>query len=69
VWAISNSTSGATASQIESLLEIGTIEALASLLVIPDPRTLAITLEGLENLLKKANDFYKGVFFIHIFIL
>jgi hypothetical protein len=46
------------------MVENGAIHSLCNLLVLPDPRTLAITLEGLENLLKKGRDFFSQVIYI-----
>ena len=57
VWAISNATSGASEEQLEILINLQAVEALCSILNTNEPRTLAIALEGIENLLKKAKDF------------
>lgn len=54
VWAISNSTTGATLDQIKILIQLNATEALCSMLAMQDARTLAIALEGLENMLKKS---------------
>ncbi|KAL3505666.1 hypothetical protein ACH5RR_031048 [Cinchona calisaya] len=51
-WAISNATSGGTHEQIKYLVSHGCIKPLCDLLVCPDPRIVAVCLEGLENILK-----------------
>ncbi len=61
IWAISNATSGASPEQIRSLVELGSAEALCSILVTNDARTLAIALEGIENLLRKSKNYFGDV--------
>ncbi|GAB2281734.1 hypothetical protein Dimus_016303 [Dionaea muscipula] len=51
-WAISNATSGGSNEQIKFLVQEGCIKPLCDLLACPDPRTLTVCLEGLENILK-----------------
>ncbi|GLT47674.1 hypothetical protein SLA2020_213500 [Shorea laevis] len=51
-WAISNATSGGTHEQIKYLVSQGCIKPLCDLLTCPDPRTIRVCLEGLENILK-----------------
>lgn len=53
VWALSNATSGANLEQAQYLIQKGSTEALCSVLTVKgEVRTIAIALEGLENLLK-----------------
>ncbi len=54
IWAISNATSGASGDQLQALIEMRSLEALCSILNTSEPRTLAIALEGIENLLKRS---------------
>ena len=61
VWAISNATSGSSDDQILTLINLKAPEALCSLLSTNEARTLAISLEGIENLLKKAKKFLSPV--------
>ena len=56
VWAISNATSGATSDQIQKLIDAQAAEALCSILSTNEARTLAIALEGLDNLFKKTRN-------------
>ncbi|KAJ9559267.1 hypothetical protein OSB04_013881 [Centaurea solstitialis] len=51
-WAISNATSGGTIEQIKYLVSQGCVKPLCDLLIHPDPRIVAVSLEGLENILK-----------------
>ncbi|KAL5580371.1 hypothetical protein UlMin_012813 [Ulmus minor] len=51
-WAISNATSGGSHEQIKLLVDQGCIKPLCDLLICPDPRIIAVCLEGLENILK-----------------
>ncbi|KAG8663569.1 importin subunit alpha [Manihot esculenta] len=50
-WAISNATSGGTHEQIKFLASQGCIKPLCDLLICPDPTTVTVCLEGLENIL------------------
>ncbi|XP_048337431.1 importin subunit alpha-2 isoform X1 [Ziziphus jujuba] len=51
-WTISNATSGGTHEQIKYLVNQGCIKPLCDLLACPDPRTVSVCLEGLDNILK-----------------
>ncbi len=53
VWALSNATLGANPEQVKLLVQLNATEALCSMLNAQEARTLAIVLEGIENLLKK----------------
>ena len=57
VWAISNATSGASPEQMRSFVEFNATEALCSILVSNDARTLAIALEGIDNILRKTKNY------------
>ena len=61
IWAISNASSGASLEQAKQLVEMGGVAALCSILGTNEARTLAITIEGLENFLKKAKELPGGV--------
>lgn len=54
-WALSNATSGGTAEQIWYLIQCGAIPPLCSLLHVADVKVVTIALEGIENMLKAAN--------------
>ena len=54
IWCLSNTTSGANGEQIKLLIQYNIVEALCSILSSNDARTLAISLEGLDNVLKKS---------------
>ncbi|KAK7337530.1 hypothetical protein VNO77_18110 [Canavalia gladiata] len=50
-WAISNATSAGSHEQIRKLAKEGCIQPLCDLLTCPDPKIVAVCLEGLENIL------------------
>lgn len=52
-WAIANATSSGTSSQIAQLVAKGCIEPLSELVTAPDVRVVAVSLEGLENILRQ----------------
>ena len=52
VWAVSNCTASASFHQYQGLVDRGIIKSLLSTLKMNEPRTLAVALEGLENILK-----------------
>eukprot|EP00002_Diphylleia_rotans_P005332 TRINITY_DN14463_c0_g1_i1.p1 TRINITY_DN14463_c0_g1~~TRINITY_DN14463_c0_g1_i1.p1 ORF type:complete len:548 (-),score=125.95 TRINITY_DN14463_c0_g1_i1:415-2058(-) len=52
VWALSNATTGGNDEQIKYLANIGTVQALASVLTVRDSKIVNVCLEGLENLLR-----------------
>ena len=58
VWAVSNSTAGASAEQFGFLVEKGILKALCSVLAMKDPRILAVALEGIENVLKAGKEHF-----------
>ena len=55
-WAIANATSGANEQQIAYLVSRGCIKALCELLTSSDTKVVAVSLEGLENILEKGED-------------
>mmetsp|Transcript_16227 Transcript_16227/g.32902 ORF Transcript_16227/g.32902 Transcript_16227/m.32902 type:complete len:536 (-) Transcript_16227:1047-2654(-) len=55
-WAISNATSGGSPDQIKYLVTQGCIPPLSNLLSVPDARIAKVALEGLENILKVAEE-------------
>jgi len=65
IWAISNASSGVNPDQLRGMLELGAIESLCSILATNDARTLAIALEGIENLIHKTKSMIGDVFFIN----
>jgi hypothetical protein len=65
IWAISNALSGANSEQVKLMISLGATQALCSILNVNDARTLAITLEGIENLLKKSKEIIALVNFIN----
>jgi importin subunit alpha-1 len=52
VWAVSNTTAGATFEQFISLVQKGILKALSAVLKMKEARILAVALEGIENILK-----------------
>lgn len=52
VWAVSNSTAGATFEQFIVLVQKGILKALSATLKMRDARILAVALEGIDNILK-----------------
>lgn len=54
-WAISNATSGGTNEQILYLVHSNVIPPICSLLHVSDVKVVTVALEGLENMLKAAN--------------
>ncbi len=55
-WAISNATSGGSPEQIRYLVAQGCIKPLCDLLTASDARVITVALEGLENILKVAEN-------------
>eukprot|EP01097_Dermamoeba_algensis_P003276 TRINITY_DN2309_c0_g1_i1.p1 TRINITY_DN2309_c0_g1~~TRINITY_DN2309_c0_g1_i1.p1 ORF type:complete len:531 (-),score=137.66 TRINITY_DN2309_c0_g1_i1:599-2158(-) len=55
-WAISNATSGGSPEQIRYLVAQGCIKPLCDLLSAQDSRIISVALEGLENILKVAEN-------------
>ena len=55
IWCLSNAITNSNAEQIKVLVQAGATEAICSILFVGDPRTIAIALEGIENLLKRSN--------------
>lgn len=53
IWAVSNSTSSGDAPIIFKIVEKGAIKVLVQMLSAMDARTLAVSLEGLENILNE----------------
>ena len=51
-WAIANATSSGSSEQIATLVSKGCVPPLCELVVAPDVRVVAVSLEGLENILK-----------------
>ena len=60
IWALSNCTACATPEQYLNLVGLGIIKALGLTLKVKDVRMLAVALEGLENVLKCGEEFYKN---------
>ena len=58
VWALSNCTASANAFQFNVLVNKGLIKALGGVLQINDVRMLAVSLEGLENILSCGEKHY-----------
>ena len=52
VWGVSNCTSSAMPHQIGTLVDKGIVRALVQTLKINDSKILAVSLEGLDNILK-----------------
>jgi len=50
-WALSNSTNNASAEQLEKMVKAGVMDAFISLLDSEDPKTVAVILEALHNIL------------------
>eukprot|EP00826_Nyctotherus_ovalis_P057769 TRINITY_DN7906_c0_g1_i2.p3 TRINITY_DN7906_c0_g1~~TRINITY_DN7906_c0_g1_i2.p3 ORF type:complete len:172 (-),score=50.59 TRINITY_DN7906_c0_g1_i2:162-677(-) len=62
VWCLTNAASNANAEQLKHLIDAGAVEAVCSLLVCNDARTIAISLEGLENMLKRSRTLISAEF-------
>ena len=54
IWCLSNGTISCNTIQLKKLVEAEIVEALCSILVSNDARTIAISLEGLSTILEKA---------------
>lgn len=61
VWAVSNSTAGASSEQFAALVDKGILKALCAVLTMKDPRILAVALEGIENVLKAGKEHFTVV--------
>ena len=59
VWAVSNCTASASFAQFMALVEKGIIKSLLSTLSMQEPRILAVSLEGLDNILKHGEIHFK----------
>ena len=59
VWAVSNCTASASFAQFNSLVERGIIKALLSTLKMSEARVLAVSLEGIDNILKSGQENFK----------
>jgi len=51
VWALSNTTAGASPPQFMALVDKGIIKALCSIFKMQDVKMLAVALEGIDNIL------------------
>lgn len=51
VWALSNTTAGASPTQFMALVNKGIIKALCSIFKLQDVKMLAVALEGIDNIL------------------
>eukprot|EP00350_Pseudokeronopsis_sp_OXSARD2_P000717 CAMPEP_0170544804 /NCGR_PEP_ID=MMETSP0211-20121228/3427_1 /TAXON_ID=311385 /ORGANISM="Pseudokeronopsis sp., Strain OXSARD2" /LENGTH=159 /DNA_ID=CAMNT_0010848545 /DNA_START=1103 /DNA_END=1582 /DNA_ORIENTATION=+ len=56
VWAVSNSTSQAVPQQFFYLVQKGILKGLCAVLAFPEPRVLAVALEGIDNVLKMGKE-------------
>lgn len=61
-WALSNATSGGTREQILYLAQMGAIPPLCSMLTVPDSKVVTVALEGLENILRAAQQSGTDIF-------
>ena len=61
VWAVSNCTASANFTQFNALVEKGIIKALLSTLKMTEARILAVSLEGLDNILKIGQEHFTKV--------
>jgi hypothetical protein len=52
IWAVCNSTAGATPEQFGMLVKGGILKAMVFVLNFTDPNILTVALEGIENILK-----------------
>ena len=52
VWAVSNATSQATPEQFKYFVQAGMLQALGTVLDFQDPKTLTVSLEGINFILK-----------------
>jgi len=52
IWALSNSTQNASPQQFKQLVQKNALSAFNSVMKIPDPKTLIVAMEGVENILK-----------------
>lgn len=60
IWALSNCTASANASQFKDLVDRGIIKALGCILQVKDVRMLAVSLEGLDNVLQCGQENFKN---------
>ena len=58
VWAVSNCTASANFHQFQTLVDRGIIKALLTTLKMNEARSLAVSLEGIENVLKAGMEHY-----------
>ena len=56
VWAVSNATSQATQQQFKYLTEKGILQALGTVLDMQDPKTLTVSLEGIDYVLRAGEE-------------
>lgn len=61
VWAVSNCTASADFTQFTQLVDKGIIKGLVQTLKMQEARTLAVALEGIENILQNGQDHYQKV--------
>lgn len=61
VWAVSNSTAAATFQQFELLVQKGILKALCATLRMKEARVLAVSLEGIQNILKAGQLHYQAL--------
>lgn len=55
-WVISNVCTGGSSENIKTLVELGTLQSLVSLLSVSDPTVVTVALDGISSILKKADD-------------
>ncbi len=65
VWTLANAVNGADLRQTEMMLNLHIIDAFTVMLNMTDATTLSVTMEGVENLLKRGKThFLTPVFFV-----
>jgi hypothetical protein len=60
IWALSNCTASADSTQFKILVDKGIIKALGCILQVKDVRMLAVSLEGLDNVLASGHEHFKN---------
>ena len=61
VWALSNCTASGSPEQFEQLVKLDMIKGLSSCLKLDDAKILAVTLEGLNNILLCGQKYFLDV--------
>ena len=58
LWVVANATNKMASEHVDYMVSAGVLEALTGLLGIPEPKALAVAMQGLDNMLKKGKEIY-----------